>query len=207
MVARAILSLAIALMREQERAWAWAMAIEFDEAERDGRGLSFAMGCVTAAIRRLACSSAGWHLLTRYAFSLAVLLPFALFHLGCAVHGLRYQWFDTDPYLAALAAGNAPQRAIALAYQALSPFIMMFLVALGATHLLIAWRIVTCDWRRAWHAMIAAIGIVAGLLACIMAIRPTAGGMMLQGIALAAELLAVPILAAWHARRCVSPAL
>lgn len=201
------MSLAILLMREQERAWAWAMTIEFDEAERDGHGLSFAMGCMTAAVRRLACSSAGWHFLTRYAFSLGVLLPLTLFHLGCAGRGLSYRLAATDPYLATLAAGDARQQAIATVYQTLSPVIILLLAALGAVHLLIAWRIVACDWRRVWHAMLAAVGIVAGLLACIMAIRPTAAGMLLQGIALAAELLAVPILAAWHARRHPSPTL
>lgn len=205
--ARAIMSLAVALIREQERPWVWAMQIEFDEAERDGHVLSFAMGCVTAAMRRLACSSAGWHFLTRYAFSLGVLLPLTLFHVSCAGRGLYYQLVATDPYLATLAAGDARQRAIATAYQTLSPVIILLLAALGAVHLLIAWRIVACEWRRVWHAMLAAVGIVAGLFVCIMAIQPTPGGMMLQGTALAAELLAVPILVAWHARRPPAPTL
>ncbi|MDY0960022.1 hypothetical protein SOM26_15105 [Sphingomonas sp. CFBP8993] len=203
--ARIAMTAALALMHERERDWAEAMAIEFDQAECDGHGLGFALGCVTVALRRLATSSAGWHVLTRYGLALVLLLPMALFHLGCAVHGLRYWLFDTDPYLAVLEAGNAGQRMMAVAYRSWSPVIMVGLVTLGTLHILIAWWITACDWRRAGRAMILAIVIVAGLMFAIAAIHPTPWGMALQGIALIAEILAVPILMAWDRRQTRSP--
>lgn len=203
--ARMVMALALALMRDQDRRWAQAMALEFEQAGQDGHGLRFAWGCTTVALRRLTGSSAGWHLLVRHAVAVAVLLPMALFHLGCAMHGLRCWALDRDPYLAALEAGDAGQRVIAIAYRTWSPPILLGLVLLGGLHILIAWRIAASDWHRARRGMIAAALVVAGLLACIAAIHPTAWGMMLQGVALAAEMLAVPILAAWQARSA-SPA-
>ncbi len=204
-LARIAMTLAMALMRDHERDWAQAMAIEFEQAEREGQGLGFALGCGTVALRGLVTSFAGWHVVTRYGLALVVLLPMALFHLGCAVHGLRCWLFDSDPYLAMLQSGNAGQRTIAVAYRNWSPVILAGLIALGTLHILIAWWITACEWRRVGLAMIAAILVVAGLMLAIAAIHPTPWGMALQGIALLAEILAVPILTVWHRRQTHSP--
>ncbi|MDQ1228807.1 hypothetical protein [Sphingomonas sp. SORGH_AS_0879] len=201
--ARAVMAVALPLMRQDDRCWAHAMGAEFEEAERDGQGLRFAMGCLGVAARRLTGSGRGWHFLTRHGVALAIILPFALFHLGCALRGLRYWLAGGDPYVAALSAGDAGQRLIAVAYRTWSPWIALLLVVLGTLHIVIAWRIACCQWRGARHAMIAAILVVAGLLLCIAVVHPTPGGMVLQAVALAVELLSVPILAAWQARHNV----
>lgn len=198
------MSVAMAIMRANERRCAQAMLGEFEEAERDGHGLTFALGCLFAAAQRLMCSSAGWHCLSRYVFAVALVLPFAAFHLGCAWRGGQYLLFGNDPYLAALSAGSGGQRAIAEAYRTWAPLLVLLLAALGAVHLVTAWRIVASEWRRVVNSMIAGAAIIAGLLLCVIAIHPTIPGLLLQCAAWAAELLVVPILAAWQTRRADS---
>lgn len=192
-----MMDLALLVVGDDDRDWARAMLVEFEEAARDHRALGFAAGCLLSAFRLLPTTTRGCSLLVRYAFALGIVLPFAVFHLGCSTTGIRYLVTGYDPYLSVLRVGDTHQRSIGQTYAALAPVLTFLLAALGAGHLIIAWQVAGGKWRRAAIGM-AWMGItVAALLACIIAIHPTPAGVILQCSALTLEILMIPLLAWW----------
>ncbi len=141
------------------REWGLAMQLEFGAATAEGRGLSFAAGCLLAAFRELPRHHHGQFALINHALTLGVLVPMAALHILSAaglpstagIHSLLDHSHAQNPYLAR-------------AQLAAVPSLLIIWLVLGAAHLRLAWVLLDRDWSRAW-GMVALIVAATATLA------------------------------------------
>jgi len=200
-LARLVMALATRCLGRERGAWARAMRGEFEAAVDDRRPLAFALGCLAAAWRAMPGHDEGRFVLARYLLALGLIVPLAAFHLGCAGSGLRFLLAGPDSYYTLLAQGGGAAQQLAGAYRSAVPAMTALLLALGIGHLLIAWTLLDCRWRRVAALWALTAAAAATLVAIIVALAPSAAGIAVQVAGLAIELAAVPALAAWHRRR------
>lgn len=193
-----IMALAERCMPSDRLDWGRAMRAELDEAVLGDRPMRFALGCLAAAVLQMPRHHAGRFAIARHALSLGMIVPIAVFHLGCALSGARLMLSSSDHYAARLAAGGASGRAAAEAYLAAAPALTLLLLLLALAHLRIAWIILDGQWRRAGGLWLVAAGLAATIVAIIAAIDPGLRGSAIQFAALAIELVAIPVLATWQ---------
>ena len=74
-IARAAMKLAMAGLGSHQREWAAAMRAKFDIRAETGDDLPFALGCLVTAAKELPRHHEGRLALSRYTFSLGLLLP------------------------------------------------------------------------------------------------------------------------------------
>lgn len=200
-----IMALAERCMPVDRLDWGRAMRAELDEAVRGGRPMTFALGCLAAAVLEMPRHHAGRFAIARHALSLGMIVPIAVFHLGCALSGARLMLSSSDAYAAGLAAGGPAGRAVAEAYLAAAPALTALLLLLGLAHLGIAWVMLDGRWRRAGGLWLVAAGLAAAIVAIITAIGPDLRGSVIQLAALAIELVAIPALMMWQRARSLDP--
>lgn len=199
-LARMVMVLAIRCLCRDRAEWTRAMRAEFDAAVDDRRPLGFAFGCLAMAWRELPKHAEGRLTLTSHAVALGLILPFATFHLGCTISGLRFLLAGHDHYYTVLAAGDAPSHQLASAYRAAAPLLTGALLVLGMGHVLIAWAMLDRRWRRVavlWAIVAVAAMILAGFAVMLF---PSQRAIGLPIAALGIELAAIPALARWQAR-------
>jgi len=177
------------------------MLAEFDMAQRDGKPLGFAFGCLIAGWRRLPFHSEGQLALVRHALTLGLIVPIATFHLGCALSGARFMLSAQDHYHAMLMAGGVQGQILADAYLAATPALTMLLLLLGSAHLTVAWSMLDGRWRRAAITWLVAAVIAAAIVGIVATTIPDASGSAIQFAALVIELAAIPLLAMWQKTR------
>ena len=204
-VAHAVMRLALRCVPPDRREWGQAMEAEFDEALRDGKPFGFAVGCLIAGWRRFPFHPDGRLALATHGVALALLVPIATFHLGCALSGVKLMISRQDPYSAALAAGGIRGQALADGYLAATPALTVLLLSLGSAHLFIAWAILDRKWRRATVLWLATLVVAAVLIGIAITTVPGAGGLAIQFAALAIELAAIPLLMLWQSAQARSP--
>ncbi|MEN3747786.1 hypothetical protein TPR58_11455 [Sphingomonas sp. HF-S3] len=193
-----IMALAERCMPNARLEWGRAMRAEHEQAVLDGRSMSFAMGCLVTAMLEMPRHRAGRFAIAMHALPLGMIVPIAVFHLGCAVSGVRLILSSHDPYSANLAAGGVAGRAASEAYLAAAPALTVLLLLLGLAHLRIAWVMLDGQWRRAGVLWMLAAGLAAAIVAIITAIDSGMRGSAIQVAALAIELVAIPVLATWQ---------
>ncbi len=196
--ARAIMALAMCCIDARRRDWADAMRAEFDFARDEGRGLSFATGCFSAACRQLVSSEAGWQTLTSYGLILAVMLPMAALQIGCALLGLQYLYPGQRGMPGAMIDLPYYEHQMRGVYQAAVPALAILMFLLGAGQLRIAWAMLDRDWGRVRHfslmSLAAAITLIVLMYLLLLDGRQA---LLLTGI-LSVELASLIVLAGWH---------
>lgn len=200
-VAHIVMAVATRCLRHDRGEWGQAMWAEFGEAVEDRNSLAFALGCLMMAWRQMPSHDEGRFILSNHALALGLIVPIATFHLGCALSGFRVMVLDHDQYHALLAAGGAHDRVLADAYHAATPMLTVLLLLLALAHLLIAWVVLDRQWRRAAIIWLFAAAIAAALVGIIATTLPSASGIAIQLMALAIELITIPLLAAWQTKR------
>lgn len=197
--ARLALVLATRSLGARHDAWAQAMSIEFEEAVKDGRELSFAIGCLTGAWRMMPAHAEGRFLLSSHALAIGLLVPMAAMLALAALFGFPFVAATTgiDGYLSGsgehLLLLNAGSRGIA-------PSLTLLVLLMAACHLLLAWWVLDRDWDRIGIAVRSAAALTTTLtiMTCCAALDPTR---LLSPIAvMSLELAAVAALTKWHDR-------
>lgn len=203
--AELVMTLALRCLQQGGSEWGQAMLAEFDVARREGKALGFACGCLIAAWRRLLLHTEGQIALVSHALVLGLIVPIAIFHLGCAFSGARFMVSGHDHYHAMLMASGANGRIVAGAYVAATPALTLLLLLLGSAHLAVAWFLLDGRWRRARILWLVATVIAALIVHIIATTTPNAGGSGIQFAALAIEMVAIPLLARWRKVGAGSP--
>lgn len=198
-LARAILAVAIAGLGERRREWARAMRGEFDAAIEDRRTLSFALGCLVAALLEMPRQAEGRFALAIYAVALCMILPVAL---------LQFENAAAMPFLTpgqAGALGTLAQHSMrdpysAGAYLAAIPSLLVLWVLLGIGHLRLAWALLDRDWPKALKmaAFNVAVSVTLVIFTVVLFLDDAGAGW--QAMASAVELGAIHAFSTWHAR-------
>ncbi|MHA6721342.1 hypothetical protein ACX40Y_18065 [Sphingomonas sp. RS6] len=197
-VARGLLRLARACLGERHVEWAAAMEAELDEAAAAGEALPFALGCLTAASRRMFTGEQGHLLLTSYALVLGMVLPMAALQIGCALFGLPYLYPDQHGLAGALLERSPRQDLLPGVYQAAIPALALLQAMIGLGHLRVGWLTLERDWAGAtrWGSICLAATIT--LILFMAALFLDGRQVVLQGTVLAIELATIVAVARWH---------
>lgn len=196
-LSRALVAVAAGCLGETRRDWAQAMEAELDAARADGRSLSFAAGCLMAALRQMPRQAEGRLQLANHALALGLLVPvaFLLFGLSSGQGGLY----------GATGAAGAADSLLGYAQLRAVPALLISWLLLGVGHLLLAWTLLDRDWTRVVGAgaLIAAASLTLYLFMGVL-LLDAAVLRLLPGV-LAVELLLVLGIARWHARIFTHP--
>jgi hypothetical protein len=196
-LARAVMTVAEACLGDRRRDWAWAMRAELDVAIDDGRPLSFAIGCLTGALREMPRHAGGRFTLASHAVVLALFPVVALLIVGTA-SGFPFLPSGSAGISGWLAGSGESYRLLTPWNRGFAPVLAVLVWGLIAGHLLMPWFVLERDWTRV--ATLARINSAAtvtlilftGVLFLDMAF------LVLPMIGLAMELLAVWLLHRWQ---------
>jgi hypothetical protein len=181
----------------QDARWGQAMLAEFHVAADDGRGMSFAFGCLWGTLIALPFHPNGRFLLGKLAL-LGVVASMMAFELSSAWRGAYLLLSGRDHYYAHLIAADDAQSAQADTYLIAAPFFTTVLAMLGACHLRLTWLVSRHAWLAARRTM-ACIACGGLLMATVMvALTPGATGVVLYMVTAAFEWLLLAMLAARH---------
>jgi hypothetical protein len=185
-----MVTLATRCLGHHRREWAQAMREEFEAACADGRSLSFAWGCLTAAWRELPRHAEGRYMIASHGIAFVLVIPTAALLVASLMSGFPYS------YLTALG-GEEPLLSEGNLFAL--PSLALLLVVVAAAHLSIAWLLLERDWAGVLRvgALLAAVSVTLLLftgLVFVTFIFPLA-----LAAALAIELAAIFALAGWHA--------
>jgi hypothetical protein len=180
-------------------AWAQAMAAELEMAEKDGRPLRFALGCLIGAWRMMPAHAEGRFVLTSHLLSLGVLIPVATmlllaaafgFPFFTASHGIDGYLWGSGTYASLLDAGN----------RFIAPSLTLLMLLMAAFHLPLAWWVLDGDWDRVGAASRFGAAIAVTLLIVTSCAALDAALLLLPIGVLAVEMVAIWALTSWHYR-------
>lgn len=201
LIARVVMKLAMAGMGSHRSEWAAAMRAEFATAAEAGEGLSFAYGCLVTAWRELPTHHQGRLALSRYTFSLGLILPAAAILLAGLWYG--YPWVepayaDGIAHFARMPTGLPSATWAGNAFAVTGLATLLFLRVAGL--ILAAWFVVEADWDRA--AAIQRAGAASTITLTLFSAVAFADVtcVILPLFALGVELLSIALLRRWHDR-------
>ncbi|KQR85276.1 hypothetical protein [Sphingomonas sp. Leaf343] len=198
LVAKVLMVAAERCLGRQRQDWALAMRAEFGSALEDGHALTFAAGCLLAALREMPAQEEGRFVITSYALALGLILPIAALQIGCAVFGLPYM-FARGAGLQAIAAPGSVQAALlGGTYQAAVPALTVVLLLLGVWQVRMAWVMLERDWPRVTASAMRILAASVTLATVMAALFLDATQAVLQIGMLVLEMAAVLVLANWH---------
>ncbi len=148
-LSRTILAIATACLGEDRQTWSRAMNAEYHVAAADGQALSFAAGCLVAALREMVGSAKGRFVLTSYAVALGIMVPMAAIEIGCVVFGLPYLYPDERGLSGAILVGGSHAALLRPIYLCAVPAFAILQLVAGAGHLRLAWSLLERDWAGA----------------------------------------------------------
>lgn len=195
--ARAAMALAVVWLGDRRRDWALAMRAEFEIAAGEGRAMSFASGCLGAALRDLPSHEEGRFAIASHFVALVLLIPTAalLFSSLSGDFPSSYLGASTPP-----PSGGGSGAFVNDGNRSAVPPIALLMLGLAGLHLRIAWLVLERDWARvaAAGALIAAATVTLLLFTLVVFAHPASA----LGLAatLAVELIGVCALARWHVR-------
>jgi hypothetical protein len=195
--ARAVLALAAACLGERRRDWALALEAELETAVEHGKPLSFALGCLAAALRDLPSHAEGRFAVASHLLAFLVLIPTAALLLSSLLGDFPPSFPGSAPGLAEGSAGGggAP---VHEGNRSAVPPLALLLAGLAGLHLRMAWLVLERDWRRvaATGALISAATATFLVFTLVVFADPAAIGL---AAATALELAVISALARWHA--------
>lgn len=177
-IPQALMTLAINCLGADRHEWGLAMRGEFDLAQEDGRGLSFAAGCLAGALRQIPTHKEGRFTLASYAVAIGIIVPMAALFISSTLLGSAFVLND----------GNS----------ATAPALALLVVLLTGGHLLMGWVILERDWTRIFlfGRINAAATITLFMITGVIFLDETV--MILPIVSLMIELTAALILPRWH---------
>ena len=186
--------LAVRCLGDRRHEWALAMQAEFETAIEDGKALTFAIGCLVAAIRELPAHEEGRFVIANYVLAIGLIPPITVMLLASIISDFGHSGTQD-----LLAIGSASGPVLTDGNMAAVPSVATILLLLGAAHLRIAWALLECDWSRVADTgrMIAALTVTLAMLSGLVFLSTT--GLIHAAVA-AIELTAVLVLARWHAQ-------
>ncbi|QWT20153.1 hypothetical protein KPL74_20710 [Bacillus sp. NP157] len=164
--------LAVFLMKRAAR-WSrhpWlgeAMLAEYQEADADGHGLRFAVGCLWASVTTAIEGRQAFPTWLRIAVAILFFAPFALFELGCSWSAIRFIATGHEHYYATLMQGSQAQQAIAEAYRRATPLLTFLLIAIAACQAALVWLL--ASGRIAAARQLVRCTLLCGLLVSVVA--------------------------------------
>jgi hypothetical protein len=197
-LARIILALAASAMGARRRSWGEAMQAELDEAIVDGTALSFATGCLVAALRELPRLPEGRIALASYALALGLIVPAAAVSLWMGLVGYPYLAFGEVGIAGFFAGRSAQIPMLVYGEGAMVPALTMIILLQAIGQLLLAWFLLDRNWERVEAisgfnaAALTTLAIVMSLLSLIDVT------ILLSASVLVTESLAVLTMAWWH---------
>ena len=191
---RALMRLAVRCLGDRRHHWALAMQAEFETAVEDGKPLTFAIGCVVAALREMPAQEEGRFVIANYVLAIGLILPITVMMLASTISD-----FGLSGAQDLLPIGSGSEPLLTDGNMAAVPSLATILLLLGAAHLRIAWALLECDWFRVADTgrMIAALTVTLAMLSGLVFVSTT--GLIHAAVA-AIELTAVLVLARWHAQ-------
>lgn len=164
-LARFAMRLAAQVMPPARHTWTRAMRAELAHLETGLGAFVFALGCLIGALRaRVEATTGGAFALMAYC---AAVIGFSLFHLACALDGVRILRGGEDPFYESLIRAGPGSQAIAARWQSQYLEVTLLFAALGMANLFGA----LCAARRQSFAFLCAIAITAGIAfgqACVV---------------------------------------
>jgi hypothetical protein len=195
--ARAVMRLAEACLGDRRRDWALAMRSELDVAIDNGKPLTFAVGCLTGALRDMPKHPEGRFTLTSHAVALGIFPIAALLMLGTAA-GFPFLPTGHAGISGWLAGAGEPSSLLTPWNRNFAPALAVLIWGLVAGHLLMPWFILERDWARVGTlARVNSAATVTLFLFTIVLFLDMAF-MLLPLAALAIELLAIWQLYRWQ---------
>lgn len=193
-VARAVMSLALRCLGNHRREWGLAMQAEFEAAVADGKPLTFAIGCLIGAWREMPANEEGRFVIASHVLALGLILPVTVMMLSGIVAEFGHSGIQV---LLPLGSGSGPL--LTDGNRSAVPSLGFILALLGAAHLRIAWALLECDWPRVADTatMIAALTVTLAMFSGVVFVS---GSGLVHAAVAALELLAVLVLARWHAQ-------
>ena len=190
----ALMRLAVRCLGGRRHEWALAMQAEFETAVEDGKPLTFAIGCLVAALREMPAHEEGRFVIANYVLAIGLILPITVMMLASIISDFGQSGAQD---LLPIGSGSGPL--LTDGNMAAVPSLTTILLLMGAAHLRIAWALLECDWSRVADTgrMIAALTVTLAMLSGLVFLSTT--GLIHAAVA-AVELTAVLVLARWHAQ-------
>ena len=185
-VSRAVMALAVHCLPAIRRQWADAMLVEFDAASEDGKPLSFATGCLAAALRELPRHQQGRFAIASWLLTITVIVPTAGVLISSLVAGPPVSYLDYG------------EAVVSEANRSAAPALLLLLLCLATLQLRVAWLTLDSDWESLipTGAMSAAVALTLSIFTAVvfdgqlLAVLPTT--------VVALELSMLALLAGWH---------
>jgi hypothetical protein len=142
-----VMALAEACLGDRRRDWALAMHAEFEVAIDHGRPLSFAVGCLTGALRDVPNHAEGRFTLTSHAVALGLFPIVALLIMGT---GAGFPFLPSGHAgISGWLAGSGEHSPLLTPWnRGFAPSLAILIWGLIAGHLLMPWFILERDWAR-----------------------------------------------------------
>jgi hypothetical protein len=190
--------LVVRCLGEERRDWAAAMLGEYETAVEDARPLSFALGCLAAAVREMPRHRQGRVALVGNGVALGLIVPAAALCVWSALLGFPFLAFGDVGMRGFLAGASRQLPLLNGGDWALAPPLTMLVLLLAAGQMLLAWFVLERNWDRASaaHRFNAAVMTTLVALGALLAFDMTIMAPLLVG--LVTEVLAVQALAWWH---------
>ncbi|WP_296612096.1 hypothetical protein [Sphingomonas sp.] len=196
-LSRALMTLACRCLGKDRHEWAQAMRAEFDAAVEDRRPLTFAIGCLTAALRQMPMREEGRFVLTNYALALAVMVPIAAIEISSAILGLPHLFGEQGALGASMTSGQ--KLLVDGAFRVAAPSVTLLLLLSGGAQLRLAWLMLERDWGRATSVGAAILAAITTQILFMGSLFLDVGQAVTLGGVLGIELTLIAGLGRWHA--------
>ena len=194
-LACAVMALAEACLGDHRRDWALAMRTELDAAIDDGKPLTFALGCLTGALRGMPKHEEGRFTLTSHAVALSLFPIAALLVLG-TVSGFPFLPSGHAGISGWLAGTGEPSSLLTPWNRNFAPPLVLLIWGLIAGHLVMPWFILERDWTR-----VATLARVNGAATVTLLLFTTVLFLDMSFMVLPVAGLAIELLVVWHLYR------
>jgi hypothetical protein len=197
-VARAVMALAGGCLGEHRRTWAMAMQGELDVAIEDGKPLTFAIGCLTSALRQMPAHAEGRFTLTSHAIVFGLMIPFAALLVSGTLLGFPSLFSGHVGVNGWLDGGVATTSLLNPSNHSAVPALALLVLALVSGHLVMPWFVLERDWHRVVVLGQLNMAATATLLIFTGILFLDETFMLLPVTGLAVEWLAIATLSRWH---------
>lgn len=197
-LAWAVMAVAEACLGDLRRDWARAMRAELAVAIDDGKPVTFAAGCLIAALWEMPRSAEGRFVLTSHAVALGLLPIATLLLLGTAA-GFPFLPSGFAGISSWLVGSGEQLRLLTSWNCGFAPPLMLLIWGLVAGHLLMPWFILERDWSRVATLARVNSAVTATLFLVTITLFLDVAFTLLPAIGLAIELSAIWLLYRWQA--------
>jgi hypothetical protein len=197
-IARALMALASHCFGEDRREWAHAMEREFEAAQQDERGLSFAGGCLAAALGELPRNEEGRYRLASDAAALLFVAAGAAL-VATVVAGFPASYLGGNAGIIPLAGSEQAGMLLNEANRCAVPPLAMLVLLLAGFHVRLAWLVLERDWHRVVTCALGAVSVTCSLLLFTAIVFADPAAALVHVGTLVIELPGIALLALWHA--------